>query len=295
MKSYRHRINGIRITPEKDYQKSIIYGYFCYETGEVYIGSTITTLEDRDHNHHCDRNRCMSKQIIQRGNYRLDIIEHYPCDTKDQLCIREDWWIARTPNCINKIRAFLTLEERKEYQAKWFKKNYDRSYYSVFNRLFKEDEDEDEEEDIGLYKLFEEIEPKISSQEYKAKWYVENKARIRDESKERYNNDDEYRGACVRRAAERHERVRGDEALYAIKLEQTRVSNSKFFKTDKGKAVQERRYEKIKSEEKTVCECGAAPYNSATKWCHMNTKKHKDWLNSTPASPPHLVSPIPLH
>jgi hypothetical protein len=87
------------------YPNAIIYGIKCNETGEVYIGSTVRTLEQRMSVHRRDTKRCntwitngsvgkrpcpcCSIQILNRGNYTVFEIEPYPCNTKTELCLRE--------------------------------------------------------------------------------------------------------------------------------------------------------------------------------------------------------------
>ena len=89
------------------YPDAIIYGIKCGETNEVYIGSTVGTLEKRmtvhrngatQHNRWVtngsvgkrpDGYRCCSIQILNRNNYTVFQIEPYPCNTKTELCLRE--------------------------------------------------------------------------------------------------------------------------------------------------------------------------------------------------------------
>jgi hypothetical protein len=93
-----------------NYQNGKIYRIDCLTTGEVYIGSTCeTTILKRLAGHLSAYNRykfskknfVMSFQIIERNNYKISLIEHYPCNSKEELLLREGYYI-RSIKCINK-------------------------------------------------------------------------------------------------------------------------------------------------------------------------------------------------
>ena len=68
-----------------DYSKAVIYRIVCNQTGEVYIGATVEPLWKRFSNHKSDAKHkercCMSKQIIDRGDCDIELVEEYPCET----------------------------------------------------------------------------------------------------------------------------------------------------------------------------------------------------------------------
>ena len=92
-----------------NYKNGKIYKIVCNITGEVYIGSCITTLAKRlsSHKHKKD---CSSKQITDRGDYVIVLIEAYPCENKSELFKRERYHYDMIPN-INSRRPFITEEE----------------------------------------------------------------------------------------------------------------------------------------------------------------------------------------
>ena len=102
------------------YQKSKIYKIVCNITNEVYIGSTITKLNRRLYKHTSPTNNCISKNIISRGNYDIELIENYPCENKEQLHIREKHFIT-TMDCINIRIPAQTGNEIKENRLKYSK------------------------------------------------------------------------------------------------------------------------------------------------------------------------------
>ena len=75
------------------YKNSIIYEIVCNITGERYIGSTKRRLNQRMCQH--KELRYSSKQIIERNNYTESILEHYPCNDKDELRQQEQSWMNK--------------------------------------------------------------------------------------------------------------------------------------------------------------------------------------------------------
>jgi len=104
-----------------NYEHSKIYKIVCNETGEVYIGSTtLYYLSNRIAGHKTIYKRnlkrqCASKNIIARNNFTAELIEKYPCESREELNKRERYWIENTENCINVCkRPYVTETEKKE-------------------------------------------------------------------------------------------------------------------------------------------------------------------------------------
>ena len=139
-----------------NYQNGKIYRIDCLTTGKVYIGSTTKkTVAQRLAEHVNDFKKrkngirhLTSFQIIEQGNYKITLIELYPCNSKDELTSREGHYI-RTMDCVNKVIPNRTraeyyeeteqqrkeyYEERKEHilqtHQEWREKNpnYDTEY-----------------------------------------------------------------------------------------------------------------------------------------------------------------------
>jgi len=96
------------------YQQGKIYKIVCNITGEIYIGSTIDTLEKRLSNHKVKTKRpCKSKQILDRGDYKIELIKDYPCNSLYELEEEEAKYI-RNNTCINIQIPHRTYEEWRE-------------------------------------------------------------------------------------------------------------------------------------------------------------------------------------
>ena len=109
-----------------NYQNGKIYKIIDNTNDNIYVGSTTQkTLARRLDNHRGHYKnylegkgrKCMSYDIIINNDYKIILIEDYPCDNRDQLRMREQYWIDKT-KCINKNRAYQSKENRKEYLKK---------------------------------------------------------------------------------------------------------------------------------------------------------------------------------
>ena len=121
----------------KDFSKGMIYRIVCNITGDVYIGSSSQTCAKRLSQHvSCykrwvkDNTRYTSSYIIlARNDYKLILVESYPCKNSDELYAREQYWIDRT-HCVNKKNSYTTPEQKKEYKKNWYEENseYNKEY-----------------------------------------------------------------------------------------------------------------------------------------------------------------------
>ena len=94
------------------YQEGKIYKIVCNITGEVYYGSTISKLSKRI-NIHKNLKDCVSRNIINRGDYKIELIKDYPCNSQYELEEEEGKYI-RENECINKQIPGRTKKEHYE-------------------------------------------------------------------------------------------------------------------------------------------------------------------------------------
>jgi predicted GIY-YIG superfamily endonuclease len=104
---------------DKRYQDSKIYIIIC-EDGNIYIGSTIQSLNNRLCSHKRDET-CSMYQYIH-NNYdgdwckcKLELYESYPCNNRKEL-IKREGEIIRLFGTINKQIAGRTREEYEEFR-----------------------------------------------------------------------------------------------------------------------------------------------------------------------------------
>ncbi len=121
----------------------IVYIIECLETGEVYIGSTMRSLEDRYKDHRKCSGDCSSRRIIERGNHTARALEVVDTQDRDQLRIREQYWINQY-ECVNQTRAYATEEERKDQQragAKRYRHKNQEVVREACRRYYQENKD----------------------------------------------------------------------------------------------------------------------------------------------------------
>ena len=100
-----------------DFSQGKIYKIVCNETGETYYGATIQKLSARISKHKAPTNRTTSKEIVERNNYDVVLCECFPCETREQLLERENYWIENN-ECVNKNSAVgkNSSEYKKHYR-----------------------------------------------------------------------------------------------------------------------------------------------------------------------------------
>jgi len=126
-----------------DYSKGKIYKIVVdtQEEYKPYVGSTIQTLSNRMACHRGDYkkiNQCSSYELFERfgvDKCKIILIEEYPCDNYEQLLSRERYWFDNI-ECCNKIRPFITKEERIEYDKKY--RNEHKEHYKKWTEEHKE-------------------------------------------------------------------------------------------------------------------------------------------------------------
>ena len=134
-----------------NYRNGLIYKIISKEKEKTdcYVGST-TNLKQRKS---CHKTRSLhSKQSLYEhirnnggwDNFRIILVEKYPCGTKKELQERERYWIEKQGN-LNEVIPGRTLKERgtpqyKEYQKEWFQANKWRLSQKQYERRKKERE-----------------------------------------------------------------------------------------------------------------------------------------------------------
>lgn len=97
-----------------------------------YYGSTIRSLKDRWWKHKND-NRCVSKQLMEFDDIRMELLEEFVCESIIALRQREQWYIDNHP-CCNKSNAIgLDIENVKN-----IKKKYREAHIEELNRKHRE-------------------------------------------------------------------------------------------------------------------------------------------------------------
>ena len=110
-----------------DYSNGKIYTIRSFQTDKYYIGSTTTSLAKRFSCHKFDYKNgrsISSSEIVKFDDAYIELLEDYPCGSKNELNKREGQLIRQYKNeCVNNNIAGRT---DKEYNKQWRQKNKDK-------------------------------------------------------------------------------------------------------------------------------------------------------------------------
>lgn len=95
------------------------------KSGLQYFGSTISTLKKRLAKHKSKNNTCSSKNIINSGDYKCEVVLECYVNNKSELLKLEQLFIKYN-NCINKQAAYLSLADKKKQTAEYYQKNREK-------------------------------------------------------------------------------------------------------------------------------------------------------------------------
>lgn len=113
-----------------------IYIIRSFQTNNVYVGSTVQKLNQRLQGHkqkyklwkNGKHHFLTSFEILKYEDAYIELIENYPCNSKEELFIREGEVIRQTDNTINICIAGRTQKQYyAEHKDEWIEKN--KNYY----------------------------------------------------------------------------------------------------------------------------------------------------------------------
>lgn len=100
-----------------NYKNGKIYCIRSPNTDMIYIGATAQVrLCNRMKSHRKSSNRTTSRKIIQAGDAYIELIENFPCNSKEELNAREAYFIRRPEYnkfCINIVYKLFCPHDRK--------------------------------------------------------------------------------------------------------------------------------------------------------------------------------------
>lgn len=96
-----------------DYKKGKIYRLTCDDNNLFYYGSTCETLAQRKAIHKYlakTKSGGNSYLLYEKGNVNIELVEEFPCENKNELHVRERFYILNN-HCINHDIPASTPEE----------------------------------------------------------------------------------------------------------------------------------------------------------------------------------------
>ena len=234
-----------------NYANGKIYKIVCNKTGLQYFGSTtkkhicqrITAHKDniKSWKEGKRKSKCTSYVIFENDDYYYELVENYPCESKDQLTAREGFWI-RNNECVNKVVPHRT---RKEYR-------------------------QDNKERIAEQKKEYYEQNKETIDEWHKKYREENKERKSDYDKQRYKDNRDKKCEYSKEYYKANK-----EHINEQRKEYMEANKEKIL--EKQKEYREANKEKIK--ENIVCDCGSV-FRKDYISKHKKSKKHLAWIDS---------------
>ena len=146
------------------YQNGKIYKIVSDLTDMIYIGSTVQPLYKRHHEHISKYNDFLNNKyhyvssydLVKLGATKIELIEDYPCERKEQLNAREGYYIKLYKDtCVNRIISGRTMKEwendNKDYLIEKHKEYYDNNKTTI-NEKHKEWLNNNKEQQKQYYK-----------------------------------------------------------------------------------------------------------------------------------------------
>ena len=183
------------------YDRGKIYKITDIGYNKCYIGSTCEKLSKRMERHRKDycsylnntlKTWTTSLELFKeygKDNLKIELIENYPCESKEELLRREGYFIQNT-DCVNRCIAGRTPKEYKEYYnplnkekikeglKQWYKNN--KEHIKEYSERNKEKKQEYQKE----YSLKHREDNKEYLKEQKHNYYIHNKDEIIKKGKE---------------------------------------------------------------------------------------------------------------
>jgi hypothetical protein len=253
--------------------------HMCGDGGYYYIGSTISPLSVRFNNHKYSASKPNSSLAYiyfnEMGwdNIEIKLIEKYPCATRKDLRIREDYHIKRAKNakdelCLNLNRAHITSEERRDKIKQYYNEHkdaiieYNREYVEL-NRDY-----------ITKYKKEYRKDNADYIKQYNKDYVKENKEQVQATQKERYEENKEQILAVNRAYVGANK-----DKVSAYKLQWAKEKRQKNAEAKKA-AREKKKAERIARDTEIIqCACGGT-YQSYRKSRHDAGKKHVAFVSN---------------
>jgi len=161
-----------------DYQQSKIYKLWSPSKNLVYYGSTVQSLAQRLTKHkfnyktYNENNTryCTSILVLECEDYKMELLEEYPCNNRQQLLTKEGEYIKNN-ECVNKVVAG---REKKEYSKEYRINNKEKR--TEYNKQYNIDNNERVKE----YKK----EYRINNKEKRREYLEANKDKIAEQQKQ---------------------------------------------------------------------------------------------------------------
>lgn len=205
----------------RNYKDGKIYKIVSESTDNIYIGSTTEFLSsvlcNLEYRYNCwkngkKQNNLTPFEILEKGDYTIELVEEYPCENMDELIARESHWIKKYDGvCINKRHPGRTRKEYYENNKDKFaeiRKRYYDKHKDKFHQYYLNGKDkkmkyyQDRKDIVKQYYT----DKKDTILQYRKEYYEENKDKIKQLRKEYYEENKDKIQQYQRDYREKHKK-----------------------------------------------------------------------------------------
>ncbi len=155
-----------------NYENGKIYKIINETNDIIYIGSTIQPLSQR-----------YTRHQHKEANRKIILIENYPCNSKEELCKREQQVIEEHDNLLNEIKAYSSAEATKEKAKVWYESNKEKRAKTSKLRYEKNKEEVKKQRKLRYEKTKDEVKKQSKV------WYENNKEKRAEQMKKYYEKN----------------------------------------------------------------------------------------------------------
>ena len=123
-----------------DYSNTTIYKLVHkedYDNANIYIGSTTDFIRRKNNHKNCCHNEKQKGHNDKKYQYIRDNggwesfnmieVEKFPCNDGNEARAREEYWKCHFNAQLNTKRAYITVEQKKQYGIEYYKEYYEKN------------------------------------------------------------------------------------------------------------------------------------------------------------------------
>lgn len=178
-----------------NYQNSKTYKITSGQTENIYIGSTTQKLNKRLSEHISNYDKylngnkiyCSSYEILKHDDYKIELIQNYPCENKNDLLKKEQECIDLYKDiCVNNRKAYTGIDTNLSIQE------YKKQHYQLNKEKISERRKEyyiNNKDKIVEYKKQYRQNNRDKLLEKNKQYYQDNREKIAEKQKQNYENN----------------------------------------------------------------------------------------------------------
>ena len=255
-----------------NYQNGKIYKFINTDGDVVYVGSTKNSLEKRmsmhkyNYNHVEGMQQNLYRWLRENGGFEsitIELVEKYPCATKQELEARERYWIEQLKPITNHIIPTRTKQEYKQLPES---KEKDKEYREKNHKTILEKQKEYRETN------------KESVAQCKKNWYEQNKEKVKERMRQNYEANKEAKMEYQRQySSQNKDKIAEQKKLYqaahAEEIRQKQKEKRARMDPEQVRAYNLAYREKQK-QERAFCELCQVDTMKAIFHKHLKSKRH---------------------